>query len=102
MISVTRLATPSTAAITKLRLSFRLSALVEKLELVVPAVEQVTLSLRTFVSIPEWLSWIFIVGAPASEKHVTELIVMPPIRLTKMVFWLSAVVRRLQLSQPAR
>src|SRR5579859_4338748 len=44
----------------------------------------------------------FIAGAPASEKQVTELMVMAPIRSSKMAFWLSALVRTLQLSQPAR
>jgi hypothetical protein len=51
MIVVTRLATLS-ATNTKLRLSFRLSALVEKLELVAPVVEQLKLELRTFESVP--------------------------------------------------
>ena len=101
MIVVTRLATPSATRM-KLRLSFRLSALVEKLELVAPIVEQVKLELRTFESVPPWFNSMLTVGAPASEKQVTELIVMPPITLTKIVFWLSALVRRLQLSQPAR
>jgi len=52
MITVTRLATPSAVAIMKLRLSFRLMTLVEKLELVAPVVEQVKSALRIFVSVP--------------------------------------------------
>jgi len=37
-----------------------------------------------------------------SEKQVTELTVIAPIRFSKIVLWLSALVRILQLSQPAR
>jgi hypothetical protein len=38
----------------KSRMSFRLSVLVEKLELVAPVVEQIRSALRIFVSVPDW------------------------------------------------
>lgn len=80
MLTVTRFAAPPAPIITKSSLSFRLIAFCEttKLLFVAPVGEQVRFELRIFVP----LRAILIVGVPASEKHVMELIVIAPMRLS--------------------
>ena len=85
-----------------LGITTRTIRLYEKLGLVAPAVEQVRGFVRMLAGELPGSLWTWMIGAPTSEKQVTELMVMPPMRFKKMVFWLSALLRMPQLSQPAR
>jgi hypothetical protein len=80
---VARWATPSTLVTKRLSLSLTFTRNgVDVNELVVvPEGEQVTFDDRRFVRVPPLLRWMFIVGAPASEKHVTVTACMASIML---------------------